>query len=395
MNFKLAEGVTFSETFEGIHLKWIFSCKANSSADDQSDPVLVHDKRSGRSRSHHQENSCFSLIFDREHKKKVCTDYLPYVVEASKEVVREEKHLKLFDGNSEYYGMPGGSSSKQSVNMVHPFKFENLAMDLELKKAIMDDLDRFVRRKEFYKRVGKPWKRGYLLYGPPGTGKSSLIAAMANYLKFVIYDLQLRRMQDSSLRQLLRVIPSKTIIVIEDIDCTGELPRRELYHTMYQGYEDSLKKAIKKPEMSLAALLNFADGLWSCCGDERLIIFTTNHKERLEPALLQPGRMDMHIHMSYLTMEGFKVLAYNYLLVTGNHPLFGEIKGLLEVVNATPAEVAEELMRSEDVDASLQGVVELLKRKKIEAEDAASLRPQAETEEITEKMENGNVLPTN
>ena len=42
-------------------------------------------------------------------------------------------------------------------------------------------------------------------------------------------------------------------------------------------------------------------------------MFTTNHKEKLDPALLRPGRMDMHVHMSYLTMDGFKQLVSNYL----------------------------------------------------------------------------------
>ncbi|KAL9418147.1 hypothetical protein AB3S75_041046 [Citrus x aurantiifolia] len=64
-------------------------------------------------------------------------------------------------------------------------------MDFDMKKTIMDDLERFLQRKEFYRRLGKAWKRGYLLYGPPGTGKSSLIAAMTNYLNFDIYDLEL------------------------------------------------------------------------------------------------------------------------------------------------------------------------------------------------------------
>ncbi|XWS24403.1 hypothetical protein CRYUN_Cryun28dG0098900 [Craigia yunnanensis] len=48
-----------------------------------------------------------------------------------------------------------------------------MAMDPKMKSALIEDLDRFTRRKEFYWRVGKAWKRGYLLYGPPGTGKSS------------------------------------------------------------------------------------------------------------------------------------------------------------------------------------------------------------------------------
>jgi chaperone BCS1 len=88
----------------------------------------------------------------------------------------------------------------------------------------MDDLDRFVKRKDFYLKVGKPWKRGYLLYGPPGTGKSSLIAAMANYLKFDIYDLELASLHgNSDLRKLLTRTTNRSILVIEDIDCSIEL----------------------------------------------------------------------------------------------------------------------------------------------------------------------------
>ncbi len=99
--------------------------------------------------------------------------------------------------------------------------FEKLAMDPELKQGIMDDLDRFVRRKKYYKSVGKAWKRGYLLYGPPGTGKSSLIAAMANYLKFDIYDLELSQVyNDSNLRRILMSTSNRSILAIEDIDCS-------------------------------------------------------------------------------------------------------------------------------------------------------------------------------
>lgn len=122
-------------------------------------------------------------------------------------------------------------------------------------------------------------------------------------------------------------------------------------------------------QLTLSGLLNFIDGLWSSCGDERIIIFTTNHKERLDPALLRPGRMDMHIHMSYCTYHGFQLLASNYLGINSHHHLYDEIEGLLKETEVTPAQVAEELMKSEVVDVALEGLVKLLKRKKMEGDE--------------------------
>lgn len=66
------------------------------------------------------------------------------------------------------------------------------------------------------------------MYGPPGTGKSSLIAAMANYLKFDIYDLELSRLySNSDLRRILVSTSNRSIIVIEDIDCSVEFENRQ------------------------------------------------------------------------------------------------------------------------------------------------------------------------
>lgn len=122
-------------------------------------------------------------------------------------------------------------------------------------------------------------------------------------------------------------------------------------------------------QLTLSGLLNFVDGLWSSCGDERIIVFTTNHKDKLDPALLRPGRMDMHIHMSYCTFHGFKILASNYLEIHDQHHLFEEIESLMKETNVTPAQVAEELMKSEVHDIALEGVVKLLKRKNMEDDE--------------------------
>lgn len=124
-----------------------------------------------------------------------------------------------------------------------------------------------------------------------------------------------------------------------------------------------MKMTIIHLQVSLSGLLNFIDGLWSSCGEERIIVFTTNHKDRLDPALLRPGRMDLHLHMSFCTFSGFKTLAYNYLQIK-EHQLFGDIEELLKHKEATPAEVAGELMKSDDAQVSLQGIIEFLQSKK-------------------------------
>ena len=114
-------------------------------------------------------------------------------------------------------------------------------------------------------------------------------------------------------------------------------------------------------------------------------MFTTNHKDRIDPALLRPGRMDMHIHMSYCTPYGFKTLASNYLGVS-NHRLFTEIERLITEVEVTPAEIAEELMKSEEADVALEGLIAFLKRAK-SAENKSNCRGKKVDEQGIERQD--------
>ncbi|KAM7250756.1 hypothetical protein ACFE04_022639 [Oxalis oulophora] len=336
---RLETGEKVVDVYKGIKLTWMFVC---------SEP----DKQN--SHSSRTEKRCYQLTFDKRHEDFVMNNYLPFVLETAKFMTESERVLNMYTLES-----CGSNLCWDSVALEHPSTFETLALEPDLKKALMSDLDRFVARKEFYKKVGRAWKRGYLFYGPPGTGKSSLVAAMANYLKFDVYDLQLANiMSDSDLRKVLLSSRNQSILVIEDIDCSANLP-------VHRSNSEGSKK--QNAPLTLSGLLNFIDGLWSICGDERIIIFTTNHKERLDPALLRPGRMDMHVHMSYIKPQGFRSLAANYLDIKGHHPLFNEIDSLLENNEITPAQVAEEFMKSEDPDGALQGVVNLLKEKRLES----------------------------
>nr|CAD1823894.1 unnamed protein product [Ananas comosus var. bracteatus] len=322
------------DVYEGTEFKWQLICRETSGG------------TSSNGTSRQIEVRSFELSFHKKHKEKALYSYLPFILARAKEIKEEDKSLKLHlnEGDSWF-----------PIDLHHPSTFDTLAMDAELKRTVMDDLSRFVKRKDYYRRIGKAWKRGYLLYGPPGTGKSSLIAAMANYLKFDIYDLELTEVGwNSTLRRLLIGMSNKSILVIEDIDCTIKLQQRD---------ENEDQNTSNDDKVTLSGLLNFVDGLWSTSGEERIIVFTTNYKERLDPALLRPGRMDMQIHMSYCGVDAFRALASNYHAIN-DHELFPEIEGLIREVEVTPAAVAEELMRSDDIDAALQGLLNFLKAKR-------------------------------
>ncbi|KAJ9693224.1 hypothetical protein PVL29_012109 [Vitis rotundifolia] len=141
--------------------------------------------------------------------------------ERSRAIKEENKVVKLHTVNYSNWDLG-------SILLDHPMTFQTLAMDSELKKELVEDLDNFINGKDYYRRIGKAWKRGYLLYGPPGTGKSSLIAAMANHLNYDIYDLDLTNVNSNSdLRALLLAMSSKSILVIEDIDCMIKLQNRD------------------------------------------------------------------------------------------------------------------------------------------------------------------------
>ncbi|XWS42095.1 hypothetical protein CRYUN_Cryun17cG0139200 [Craigia yunnanensis] len=354
------------DIYNGIKFNWVLVCKQVESTRHFHNPLDINSTLRSELRS-------FELSFSKKHKEMVLNSYLPHILKEAKSLKQERKTIKLF--TVEHENMYGNlADSWRAVNLDHPATFETLALDADLKDAILQDLQRFLSRKDHYRKVGKAWKRGYLLYGPPGTGKSSLIAAMANYLNFDVYDLELTNVRcNSELRRLLVATGNRSILVVEDIDCTIELQDRMAVAraSHFHDYHSP------QNQVTLSGLLNFTDGLWSSCGDERIIVFTTNHKDKLDSALLRPGRMDVHILMSYCTPCGFRILASNYLGIK-EHALFGEIEEAIRTTEVTPAEVAEQLLRSDDLETVLQDLIEFLKVKKTENQEAKAIKSQAE-----------------
>ncbi|KAJ6744302.1 BCS1 AAA-TYPE ATPASE [Salix purpurea] len=336
------------DEFQGVKLKWAAGKHISKTQSVSFYPVT-------------DEKKYYRLTFHRRHRQLILGDYLNHVLKEGNEIKVRNRQRKLYTNSGSYW---------RHVVFQHPASFESLAMEAERKQEIMDDLLVFSTAEEFYARIGRAWKRGYLLFGPPGTGKSTMIAAMANLLNYDIYDLELTAVKDNTeLRKLLIDTTSRSIIVIEDIDCS----------------------------LDLTGILNFVDGLWSACKGERLIVFTTNFVEKLDPALIRKGRMDKHIELSYCSFEAFQILAKNYLKLESHH-LFARIQELLGETKMTPAEVAEHLMPktiSGDPTVCLESLIGGLEKAKVDAvlkaeeevKESARLKAEEEAKEKEKEKE--------
>uniref|UniRef100_A0A0E0MMF5 AAA+ ATPase domain-containing protein n=1 Tax=Oryza punctata TaxID=4537 RepID=A0A0E0MMF5_ORYPU len=390
----LDENQEVADTFEGARMWWRLYPKASRNKGVVTVSLMPGDA---------DEPRCFRLVFHRRHRHLVLNSYLPSVVRHWRELTEKNRQRRLFTNHTK-----DRKSEWTHVPYNPPTTFDMLAMDPDKKYEIVNDLTAFLEGEDYHSKVGKAWKRGYLLYGPPGTGKSTMIGAMANFLGYDVYDLDLTSVKNNAdLRKLFLDTTDKSIIVIEDIDAIEvELTTKRKGKKAANGNEINGDNHVRiefsdkyddKGEVTLSGLLSFVDGLWSACGSERIFVFTTNHVDRLDPALIRPGRMDKHIEMSYCRFEAFKMLAKSYLDIT-EHSLFCEIGRLLDETNTTPADVADNLIprgkrndeisqlldeapadvannlslrykrkRDRDADECLKGLVEILKKARVES----------------------------
>ncbi|KAF3432767.1 hypothetical protein FNV43_RR23869 [Rhamnella rubrinervis] len=257
------------------------------------------------------------LKIKKSDKRRIFRQYFQHILSVSDEIELRKKEIKLYMN----FSTAEQAERWRSIPFIHPASFDTVVMDADLKNKVKSDLEHFLKSKQYYHRLGRAWKRSYLLYGPSGTGKTSFIAAMAKFLCYDVYDVDMTRISDDSdLKMLLLQTTCKSMIVVEDLD-------RIL--------------ANKSTAVSMSGLLNFMDGIISCCGEERVLVFTMNGKDQIDQAVVRPGRIDVHIQFPLCDFSAFKSLASSYLGVK-EHKLFPQVEEILQTgVSLTPAEIGE------------------------------------------------------
>ena len=186
------------------------------------------------------------------------------------------------------------------MNQIPKRALDTVFLEQEKKNLILKTIDDFVKAEQWYLDNGIPYQLGILLYGSPGTGKSSLIKAIASYMKYDIYYLPVGGLV--KLEDCMESLPEQSIIVIEDIDCENALHSRGENHSG-QSPNDKPPINISMSEVNFSDVLNVIDGICSAHG--RILITTTNHIEKLDPALIRPGRIDLKVEISFVSIEIF------------------------------------------------------------------------------------------
>jgi len=247
----------------------------------------------------------------------------------------------------------------------HDRNFDNIFFDQ--KEHVKERLDFFTNHREWYKKKGIPYTLGLMFSGKPGCGKTSTIKAIAKYTNRHIIDIPLTKIDNC--RDLMNIfygeeinekkVPmSKRIYLFEDIDSIldvlKEREQKEKDTKPSSGIEEqntvllkalvdntnkqkttAFDKIIANDKLNLGFFLNLIDGVLETPG--RILILSTNHPDKLDRALVRPGRIDMKIHMEKCSPKMIRDIISHYYEVTDQ--LGDDIVQALYEKDITPAEL--------------------------------------------------------
>lgn len=274
-----------------------------------------------------------TITFLTRNREKVETLFEEILQESNK----DGNKLKIYNSGDKdishwsYFG----TKEKRSLDSVISRK----------KNVIKERLKWFCNNEEFYKQRSIPYHFGILLYGLPGTGKSSLIHSICSEFNRDIYYLDISSVGNEGFIKKLHSVSKNGILVIEDIDSQNSTHKRE----------DNKGESIIR--VNLSTILNSLDGV--IAPDGLIVIATTNHLEKLDKALIRPGRFDHVVEMEYFNWEEFVVF---YERFYNENRTVQKLKNIYEPV-VSPAKV-QEIFMSNDKEQSVKIIEEILRSDK-------------------------------
>lgn len=220
--------------------------------------------------------------------------------------------------------------------------FNSIYIPHETKSTIIGLFDDFLRNYEKYQQRGLPYKLGIMLEGPPGTGKSSIVKAIASYLKRDLYFVSgsdLSRKGRNGLISELRRLSRDAILVLEELDTLSGAETRDN----------------DENNGEISGLLNILDGILTPPG--LIVIATTNHIDKIDHALLRKGRFDKIFHIDLLKYDLFVKMISELWGVSQQ-----KVENILPENDFKPIEGARVYSAYAEFSDNLEKAMDLLKR---------------------------------
>lgn len=277
--------------------------------------------------------------------------------------------------------------------------FENVFF--EERKHVQGRTKFFLENRGWYDKKGIPYTLGFMFHGPPGTGKTSSVKAIANEGRRHIINVQLSEIKTKTQLQHLffndeihvyngvntekYTIPvSERLYVIEDIDAMGDTVLRREWKkpepAKPKNDEDAWlarEKESEKETIDLSFLLNLLDGTLEANG--RILVITTNFPERIDRALIRPGRIDMIVNFKHCSRQVIQEMIDAFYDRHVPLPEDDALNG-----KWSPAEVNQILFRNfESPEKSIQELVELT-RTDLYGFDSENVISEASLESLTQ-----------
>jgi len=253
----------------------------------------------------------------------------------------------------------------------------------EQREKVKNHVDFFLNRKDWYEKKGIPYTLGFMFHGDPGCGKTSSVKAIANTARRHIINIQLSQIKTKEqLRHLFfndeihvwdgmkterYTIPvHERLYVIEDIDAMGDtvLERKWKKPTVEEKkkpvgdawMQAKLEEEEENEPIDLSFLLNLLDGTLEASG--RILCISSNFPERIDKALIRPGRIDMIVHFRKCNCEILQEMVNSFY----DDKFIDWTNDSLDY-KWSPAEVNQILFRNfKDPEKALQELVELQPR---------------------------------
>ncbi|KAK3349324.1 BCS1 N terminal-domain-containing protein [Lasiosphaeria hispida] len=314
-------------------------------------------------RTQGQTQSGFLSTSEKEEISVSCFGRNPWILkellhEARLAYMKKDESKTLIYRGTSRSGSTDPTWQRSMSRATRPFS--TVILNEKVKKDLIDDvtdyLDPATRR--WYSNRGIPYRRGYLLHGPPGTGKSSLSLALAGFFKMRIYIVSLSSVtaNEENLASLFAELPRRCVVLLEDIDTAGLTHTRDGAvnkddTTNAPPEEDKVPGQLTSGNgitttstsgrLSLSGLLNILDGVASQEG--RVLIMTTNHIEKLDKALIRPGRVDMIVKFDRADTEMTAAIF---------RAIFAPLEGDDAPVNRRPGEKYSDLAAAKTAEAA-------------------------------------------